>query len=133
MENTPNSKLAADDVIQAELNRKARQKDRMTMLLPYAGIAGLFTVARAGVVDTSVGSSTNLNVMVGIVLGGFPLSGGANSRFSAPIIGTLMVTVLTNGLGMLGYASAIGYGIKGLLFIAVIALTYEKSKGKLVE
>lgn len=97
------------------------------------GIAGLFTVARAGVVDPTIGSSMNLNVMVAIVLGGFPLSGGANARFSAPIIGSLMVIILTNGLGILGQASAVGYGIKGLLFVIVIAVTYEKSKGKLVE
>ena len=97
------------------------------------GIGALFTVARAGVVDPTIGSTMNLNVMVALVLGGFPLSGGANARFSAPIIGSLMVTILTNGLGMLGQASALGYGIKGLLFIIVIAVTYEKSKGKLVE
>lgn len=97
------------------------------------GIAGLFTVVRAGVVDPNLGSATNLNVMVAIVLGGFPLSGGANAKFSAPIIGSLMVIILTNGLGLLGQASAVGYGIKGLLFIIVIAVTYEKSKGRLVE
>lgn len=47
-------------------------------------------------------------------------------------MGALTVTVLTNGLGLLGYANAIGYAIKGLLFIIVVALTYEKSKGKLI-
>ncbi len=97
------------------------------------GIAGLFTVSRAGVVDPTIGSALNLNVMVAIVLGGFPLSGGANARYSAPIIGSLMVIILTNGLGMLGQASALGFGIKGVLFVIVIAITYEKSKGKLVE
>lgn len=97
------------------------------------GISAMFTVARAGVVDPTIGGSMNLNIMVALVLGGFPLSGGANARFSAPIIGSLMVTILTNGLGMLGQASALGYGIKGVLFIVVIALTYEKSKGRLVD
>lgn len=70
--------------------------------------------------------------MTAIVLGGFPLSGGANAKFHAPLVGALTVTVLTNGLGLLGYANAIGYAIKGLLFIIVVALTYEKSKGKLI-
>ena len=97
------------------------------------GISALFTVSRSGAVDPSVGSSMNLNVMIAIVLGGFPLSGGANARFSAPLIGALMVTVLTNGLAMMGQANALGYGIKGLLFIIVVALTYEKSKGKLID
>jgi ribose transport system permease protein len=97
-----------------------------------AAIGGLFTVARVGAVDPSIGSSMNLNIMIAIVLGGFPLSGGANARYSAPLIGALMVTVLTNGLAMMGQANALGYGIKGFLFLMVVALTYERSKGKLI-
>lgn len=96
------------------------------------GIGALFTVARSGTVDSSIGSSMNLNIMIAVVLGGFPLSGGANARFSAPLIGALMVTVLTNGLAMMGQANALGYVIKGILFIVVVAVTYEKSNGKLI-
>jgi|GEM_PF-295191 len=96
------------------------------------GIAAVFTVARGGAVDPSTGSSTNLNVMIGIVLGGFPLHGGANARFASPIIGALMVAILTNGLGMLGQANSVGYALKALLFLIVVAITYEKSLGKLV-
>lgn len=95
-------------------------------------IASLFSVIRGGTADTSIGNGMNLNVMTAIVLGGFPLSGGANAKFHAPMIGALMVTILTNGLGLLGYANSMGYAIKGLLFVTVVALTYEKSKGKLI-
>ena len=108
------------------------------IFLAYAAIGftlavgGLFTVVRAGIADTAVGGGLNLNVMTAIVLGGFPLSGGANAKFHAPLVGALTVTILTNGLGLLGYANAVGYAIKGLLFIIVVALTYEKSKGKLI-
>lgn len=108
------------------------------IFLAYAAIGftlavgALFTVVRAGIADTAIGGGLNLNVMTAIVLGGFPLSGGANAKFHAPLVGALTVTVLTNGLGLLGYANAIGYAIKGLLFIIVVALTYEKSKGKLI-
>ncbi len=95
-------------------------------------IGGLFTVVRSGVADNTLGTGLNLNVMTAIVLGGFPLTGGANAKFHAPLIGALTVTVLTNGLGLLGQANAMGYAIKGLLFIIVVASTYEKSKGKLI-
>lgn len=96
------------------------------------GVASLFTLARSGVVDPTVGGTLNLNVMIGIVLGGFPLSGGANAKFSTPIVGALMVTILTNGLGLMGQANAVGYLVKGILFTLVVALTYERSKGKLI-
>lgn len=109
-----------------------------TTLLAYMvmgitiGIAALFALIRGGVADTSIGSGMPLNVMTAIVLGGFPLTGGAHAKYSGPLIGAVMVTILTNGLALMGYANAIGYGVKGLLFIAVIGLTYEKSNGKLI-
>lgn len=96
------------------------------------GVAALFALVRGGVADTSIGSGMNLNVMIAVVLGGFPLTGGANARYSAPIIGALTVTVLTNGLGFIGYSNAVGYAIKGIIFLLVVGLTYEKSKGKLI-
>lgn len=96
------------------------------------GIAAMFAVVRGGVADTSIGSGMNLNIMIGVVLGGFPLYGGANARFSAPLVGALTVTILTNGLGFIGYSNAIGYAIKGAIFLIVVGLTYEKSKGKLI-
>lgn len=111
--------------------------EKMTWLAYVAagvaiGIAAMFAVVRGGIADTSVGAGMNLNIMIGVVLGGFPLYGGANARFSAPIIGALTVTVLTNGLGFIGYSNAIGYAIKGVIFLTVVGLTYEKSKGNLV-
>lgn len=95
-------------------------------------IGALFTLSRGGVADTTVGGGMHLNVMTAIVLGGFPLEGGARAKFSSPIIGALLVTCLTNGLGILGQANFLGFAIKGVLFIAVIGLTYDKSKGKLI-
>jgi ribose transport system permease protein len=111
--------------------------DRVTLLAYVTvavtlGIASLFAIVRGGLADTSVGAGVNLDVMVAVVLGGFPLSGGANAKFSAPIIGALMVTILINGLAMMGQANVLGYAVKGVLFIVVVALTYEKSNGKLI-
>lgn len=95
-------------------------------------VGAIFSLMRAGVADTAIGSGFNLNVMTAIVLGGFPLTGGANAKFSAPVIGALTVTCLTNGLALLGQTSYTGYAVKGVLFLIVVGLTYEKSNGKLI-
>ena len=95
-------------------------------------IASLFASARSGIADVSLGAGMNLNIMTAVVLGGFPLEGGANARYSGPIIGSLMVTILNNGLAGLGYANAIGFGIQGILLITVVAMTYDKNLGKLI-
>lgn len=103
------------------------------MLGISVGIASFFTLIRAGAVNAASGSGIQLSIIVAIVIGGFPLAGGANSKVWAPIIGAIMVTVLTNGLVLMGLDPAWGIFARGLLFLFVVALTYEKSKGKLVQ
>jgi len=73
-----------------------------------------------------------LNILVAIVLGGFPISGGSNAKIYAPIIGALMVTALTNGIILMGLDPSWGNFAKGVLFLVVVGLTYERSTGKLV-
>jgi len=96
------------------------------------GIAAFFTLLRNGLVNAASGTGVQINVMVAIVLGGFPLAGGARARLPAAIVGALMVTILTNGLILMGLNPEWGNFAKGVLFLIVVALTYDKSKGKLV-
>lgn len=96
------------------------------------GVAAFFMLLRNGLVNAASGTGVQLNVMVAIVLGGFPLAGGARAHLPAAIVGALMVTILTNGLILMGLNPEWGNFAKGVLFLAVVALTYDKSKGKLV-
>lgn len=97
------------------------------------GVAGFFALARTGVVNAATGSGLGLNLLVAIVLGGFPLTGGANARMIGAIVGAFTVTVLTNGLALMGIDSALSSFVKGMLFIVIVAISYERSKGKEVQ
>lgn len=96
------------------------------------GIAAFFTLCRNGSADSTSGNGLELNVMTAIVLGGLPLTGGARTRITSSIIGACTITVLTNGLVLIGASQAIAQGIQGLLFLAVVYISYEKNKGGLL-
>ncbi|NLV35363.1 MAG: ABC transporter permease [Clostridiaceae bacterium] len=111
---------------------------KLNIVLAYAiigglvGLTGFFTLTRVGMINASSGQGLELNILTAIVLGGFPLTGGSASRLHSAIIGALTVTVLTNGLTLWGIDPYIIGGIKGLLFILIVGVTYDRSKGKLV-
>jgi ribose transport system permease protein len=96
------------------------------------GIASIFAFFRTGKVTSYSGNGYEFNIMMAIILGGFPMSGGEKSKMSGAIIGALTVTCLTNGLGLWGLDSTLVTGVKGLLFVAIVALSYDRSAGKLV-
>lgn len=96
------------------------------------GLSAVFSLMRTGLISGATGSGMNLNIMIAIVLGGFPLTGGSKCRLIAPVIGALMVTVLVNGIQILGFDAAVANLCKAILFLVIIALTYDRSKGVLV-
>lgn len=96
------------------------------------GIASVFAFFRSGKVTSYTGNGYEFNIMMAIALGGFPMAGGEKSRILAAIVGALTVTFLTNGLGVWGLDAILVSGVKGLLFVVIVALSYDRSAGKLV-
>lgn len=66
-----------------------------------AGVAAILLVARVGAAEPAANTSFLLNSVAAVVLGGVSLFGGRGSIFG-PILGALLLTVLTNGLTTLG-------------------------------
>jgi ribose transport system permease protein len=97
------------------------------------GIASFFTMFRASLVSSQSGSGLEFNIMTAIVLGGFPFSGGDKARLHQAVIGAVTVSILTNGLTLWGLDPMLVNGVKGLLFLVIIGLSYDRSKGKLVQ
>jgi len=92
------------------------------------GLNAFFSLVRVGTASATSGTSLQMNIMTAVVLGGFPLSGGARSKMYGPIIGALTVTVLLNGIQLMGLDPAWGVIAKGILFLSVVGLTYERTK-----
>ena len=96
------------------------------------GITAVFSMFRTGTIGAQAGSGIEFSMMLAIVLGGFPMSGGEKSRLVSAIVGAVTATMLTNGLALWGIDPNLIGGIKGVIFVVIIALTYDRSAGKLV-
>lgn len=108
------------------------------MLIAYVlmgtcvGLAAVFQMFRTGYVTAQSGSGLEFEIMTAIVLGGFPMTGGDRSKIQAAIIGAITVTILANGLALWGLDPAQVNGVKGLLFLIIVGVSYDRSRGKLV-
>ena len=86
-------------------------------------LSSLLTIARSGSITASTASSMNMDCMLAIVLGGMPVFGGSKSRAYAAVVGALTVTVLNNGLLMVGVSSTILQGVRGVLFLLLVLMS----------
>lgn len=98
-----------------------------------AAIATIFSVSRTGMVQATSGSGLELDVIVTLVLGGMPLSGGEKSNIQAAIIGALTISFLKNGLTLAGADVDLVEGITGLLFIICIAASCKRKAGEIIK
>jgi len=89
-------------------------------------IASIFVLARSGSSSRVTGSGYHMDVMVALILGGMPLSGGMKSRVSAALVGAFTYTLLTNGLTLAGVGVSEVPLFKSLIFAVIVILTCRK-------
>ena len=91
-------------------------------------LAAFVMLMRSRTAGSATGGSMGTDVMVALVLGGMPLTGGPRSRISAGLIGAATITVLNMGLTMMGLSTAMVQIFRAIVFIAVVyvaSMTYR--------
>lgn len=96
------------------------------------GVAGCFMMARNGMITAGTGGGLEFNIMIAMALGGFPMEGGAAAKIRSVIIGVLTITFLTNGLTIAGVDNSYINITKGILFVVIVALSYDRTNVKQV-
>jgi ribose transport system permease protein len=97
------------------------------------GLAAFVNVIKVGSITATAGNQLETQILISLVLGGLPITGGAKVRFSNIIVGTLMYTVLNNGLVMMGFESQTQQLIKGIIFLLFVALTIDRKALKVIK
>ncbi|MBQ3728175.1 MAG: ABC transporter permease [Spirochaetales bacterium] len=119
-------------VQQAGINVKKYKLVAYLILGACVGVAAFFQLTRLGQVSSSSGSGLEFNMMIAMVLGGFPMSGGSYAKFRQFILGGITMTILSSGLIMCGLDVSLVAGVKGLIMLLIVALTYDRSVMKQV-
>lgn len=87
------------------------------------GIGAFMTLVYTPSVTTTTAGDIGMNIMVAIVFGGMPISGGARSKIYAAVVGGFSYIILNNILDLL-IDSTSGYGItqivSAVFFLVVV-------------
>ncbi len=86
-----------------------------------AASTGMIITARLNAADAAMGDPWLINVIASVVIGGTSLFGG-EGRLSGTIIGALIITLLTNGMNLLGLSSYLQPLIVGAVVIGAVLI-----------
>jgi len=97
------------------------------------GFAAFINVIKVGSVTASGGNQLETQILIALVLGGMPISGGAKARYMNVIIGSLLYIVLNSGLAMLGLTTQAMQLIQGVVFLVFVAVFADRQSLQIIK
>lgn len=94
-----------------------------------AAAAGFIYAARLSAANPSQGNGLELNGICAAVLGGVVLGGGRGSVFSA-LLGAIAISILKNGMNMMGWRILTQMMVIGFILIVILAADVAKKEAK---
>lgn len=91
------------------------------------GLAGVIVTGQIGAGTLDVGGALLLDSVAAVVMGGTALSGGVGGP-QRTLLGVLVIAVLGNGMGILGFTNYTQSIIKGVVIIFAVSLSIDRKK-----
>ena len=92
-------------------------------------VGSLILLSRSNSAGKGTGSGYAMDIMVCLILGGMPLSGGMTSKVRSALIGTLTYTLLANDLTVMGVDLNMINFVKAIVFLAIVFVNCRKKTG----
>lgn len=96
------------------------------------GLGAFLTIIYAPTLTKDTASSIGMDVIIAIVFGGMPVSGGPRSRILAAVVGAFSMGFMTQIMSMLNLGSGYGQMIKAAVFLLVVFIALGSQRGKLL-
>lgn len=87
------------------------------------GLGAFLSTVYAPTLTKNTASSVGMDVIIAIVFGGMPVSGGARSKIYAAVIGAFSMTFLSQIMTMFNLNSGLGQMVKAVIFLLVVFLS----------
>ena len=115
-----------------------KRTNRMKFLIytlagAITGFAAFINVIKVGSVTSSGGNQLETQILIALVLGGMPISGGAKVRFENIIVGSLLYIVLNSGLTMMGFTTQMMQLIQGVVFLIFVAVFADRQSLQVIK
>ncbi len=95
-----------------------------------AGLSAFLYIVRSPTLSSDTASSMGMDVMVAIVFGGMPISGGPKSKITSALIGSTSMVLLSQIMQILNLGSGVNQLVKAVLFLIVVGLAGVRYRTK---
>lgn len=94
------------------------------------GLGAFLSIIYAPTLTKNTASSVGMDVIIAIVFGGMPVSGGARSKIYAALIGAFSMTFLSQIMTLFNLNSGVGQMVKAVIFLIVVFVASSNQRTK---
>jgi len=98
----------------------------------FYAIGGILAAAQLGLGNAQIGNGRLFTTVTAVVVGGTSLSGGQGGVLQT-FVGVLIVSVLSNGMVLMGVPPSVQIGFQGLMIIGAVALSIDRERMRIVK
>ena len=126
--------IGGNEVAAKQSGIKIEKNKIIAFLFSALGVslAAAIILLRTKTASPTTGGTVGFDIIVALVLGGMPLSGGPRSKISAGLIGAATITVLNSGLVIMGAGTGTVQIFRGVIFIIVVFVASLNYRTKLL-
>jgi ribose transport system permease protein len=95
-----------------------------------AGLAGVMAAGRLGIGDVQIGSGQLFATITAVVVGGTLLAGGRGGVLQT-LVGALLISVLANGLILVGVSPYVQKAVQGVVIVVAVAATAWTARNRI--
>ncbi len=97
------------------------------------GLAGFFSLVRTCTASSKTGNAFEFDVLLAVLLGGMPLSGGWAVKFRAAVVGSIAMAAMNNGMSLLGIDGLKQQLIQGIILIVVVVISFDRRNAVVIK
>lgn len=124
------SKLAAE---QSGVRVSRTRMSAFVLLGTICGLVGFFTLIRAFTASSTTGNAFEFDVLLAVLFGGMPLSGGWPVRFRSSVIGAVTMAILKSGMSIVGLDGFTQAVVKGIILISVVTISFDRKNAGVIK
>ncbi len=98
----------------------------------FYAMGGVLAAAQLGLGNSQIGNGRLFTTVTAVVVGGTSLSGGQGGVLQT-LVGVLIVSVLSNGMVLMGVPPSVQVGLQGLMIIVAVALSIDRKLMRIVK
>ena len=119
--------------------RQAGVKVEKTKILAFVisglmcGLVGFFSLVRTCTASSQTGNAFEFDVLLAVLFGGMPLTGGWPVKFRSAVIGSIAMAIMKNGMSVMGIDGLTQQIVEGVILIIIVVIAFDRKSAGVIK